>query len=99
MSDDLVDACGSFTIIIYFYVKCLNVCLYCFIHYYSIVTISTSYEFVFCMDLWKMFNKLKFKLNLQKELNMLDWKVSGYSTDFWKWAVVTNGPNLFASPI
>jgi hypothetical protein len=47
-----VDACGCFNTF---------VCLYCFIHFYSIVTISTSYEFVFCMDLWKMINKLKLK--------------------------------------
>jgi hypothetical protein len=49
--------------ILFFYVKCLHVCLYCFLHFYSIVTISTSFEFVFCMDLWKMINKLKLKLH------------------------------------
>jgi hypothetical protein len=36
-----------------FYYFITFVCLYCFIHFYSIVTISTSYKFVFCMDLWK----------------------------------------------
>jgi hypothetical protein len=44
-----------------FYYFITFVCLYCFIHFYSTVTISTSYEFVFRMDLWKIINKLKLK--------------------------------------
>ena len=40
------------------YYFCVLVLFYSF---YSIVTISTSYEFVFCMDLWKMMNKLELK--------------------------------------
>ena len=38
-------------------VLCVYVCLYCFIHCYCYVSISTLFEFVFCMDLWKV-NKL-----------------------------------------
>jgi hypothetical protein len=67
-----------------FYCFITFVCLYCSIHFYSIVTISTSYEFVLCMHLWKIMNKLKLKCILMWWIfKEMQWKIIFDSASWW----------------